>query len=164
MGVKPVSLDDFVRPLDYPMYVLTVPGGMRYGSSGCLMGFTTQCSISPPRFIACVSKANHTYRAAAAANVAAVHRLGAGDRDLAELFGAATGDDVDKFQFCEWREGPGGAPVLTRCSWFVGEIDQRVDLGDHEGLVLRPFRTGSGPDTPPLMFSAVRDLDAGHPA
>jgi flavin reductase (DIM6/NTAB) family NADH-FMN oxidoreductase RutF len=164
VGAKPPDFDDFVRPLDYPMHVLTVPGGAQFGSSGCLIGFTTQCSISPPRFIACVSKANHTYRAAAAANVAAVHRLAAGDEDLAELFGAATGDDVDKFQFCEWREGPGGVPVIARCSWFVGKIDQRVDLGDHEGLVLHPFQTSSVRDAPPLMFSAVRDLDAGHPA
>jgi flavin reductase (DIM6/NTAB) family NADH-FMN oxidoreductase RutF len=162
--VDDADLDDFVRPLDYPMYVLTVPGGAHSDRSGCLIGFTTQCSISPPRFLACVSRANHTYASARHATVAAVHRLSPADRELATLFGTNTGDEVDKFRSCAWHEGPGGVPILDGCSWFIGDIEQRVDLGDHEGLVLRPVRTGPPSPAAALMYSAVRDLDAGHPA
>ncbi|GAA1810612.1 flavin reductase family protein [Luedemannella flava] len=153
------TFDRFTGQLDYPMFVLTVPG------SGCLIGFATQCSIDPPRFLACLSKANHTYRAAARALAVAVHRLGPADHDLAELFGTETGDEVDKLARCAWRPGPHGVPLLDRCpAWLVGEIDSRVDLGDHEGLLLRPIEVGPGADTPPLMFAAVRDLNAGHGA
>jgi flavin reductase (DIM6/NTAB) family NADH-FMN oxidoreductase RutF len=159
------TFDDFVRPLDYPMYVLTVPAGPDTDRSGCLIGFATQCSISPPRLLACLSKENHTHRSAAGASVAAVHRLAASDRDLAELFGEQTGDEIDKFARCEWTEGPGGVPLLTRSpAVLVGDIEQRLDLGDHEGLLLRPVQVWQREDVPPLMFSAVRDLDAGHPA
>jgi flavin reductase (DIM6/NTAB) family NADH-FMN oxidoreductase RutF len=163
--VGEASFDDFVRPLDYPMFVLTVSGRADAERSGCLIGFATQCSIAPPRFLACLSRANHTYHVARRADLAAVHRLDATDRDLAALFGTETGDEVDKFRRCAWTEGPGGVPLLDRCSaWLVGEIDQRVDLGDHEGLVLRPIRLGQRATAPPLMFSAIRDLEAGHPA
>lgn len=160
-----VTFDDFVRPLDYPMFVLTVPGGPGSDRSGCLVGFATQCSISPPRLLICLSKANHTYRSASGARVAAVNRLGAADRGLAELFGVETGDEIDKFSRCAWTEGPGGVPLLDRATaCLVGDIEDRLDLGDHEGLLLRPTRVLERERVPVLMFSAVRDLDAGHPA
>jgi flavin reductase (DIM6/NTAB) family NADH-FMN oxidoreductase RutF len=159
------GFDRFVAPLDYPMFVLTVPGGAGSRPSGCLVGFATQCSISPPRFLVCLSKANHTYRYAGLAGVAAVHLLTAADRDLAVLFGTETGDETDKFERCEWFEGPGGVPLLARCPcWLVGDIHARLDLGDHQGLLLRPTHVGGGVDGGPLMSSAVLGLDAGHPA
>ena len=151
--------DRFTSGLDYPMFVVTVPG------SGCLVGFTTQCSIDPPRFLVCLSKANHTYRAARNALAMAVHRLGPDDHDLAALFGAETGDEIDKFAHCDWRPGPHGVPLLERCpAWLVGEIDLRVDLGDHEGHLLRPIEVSPGTAAAPLMFTAVNYLDAGHDA
>ncbi len=159
------EFDGFVTPVDYPMYVLTVPGGSGADRSGCLVGFATQCSISPPRFLVCVSKKNHTHQAAGTARVAALHLLGAADHDLAELFGGETGDEIDKFDRCAWTEGPGGVPLLARCStWLVGVIENRVDLGDHEGLLLAPTHVGTPGDGTALMFSAVRDLEAGHSA
>ena len=49
-----------VAQLDYPMFIATVPaGGDR---AGCLIGFATQCSIHPPRFLAGISDKNRTYR------------------------------------------------------------------------------------------------------
>jgi flavin reductase (DIM6/NTAB) family NADH-FMN oxidoreductase RutF len=159
------AFDDFTTPLDYPMYVLTVPGSGRTDRSGCLIGFSTQCSISPPRFLACVSKSNHTYRSTRPVTIAAVHLLTVADRDLAALFGTETGDVVDKFAHCAWTEGPLGVPLLDRCpTRFVGDVLARIDLGDHEGLLLHPTLVGRPAAAPPLMFSAVADFEAGHPA
>ena len=44
------------------MFILTVVGadGER---DGCLIGFATQCSIKPQRFITCISKENRTFDA-----------------------------------------------------------------------------------------------------
>ena len=51
-----------VAQLDYPMFIATVAaGGER---AGCLIGFATQCSIHPPRFLAGISDKNRTYRVA----------------------------------------------------------------------------------------------------
>jgi flavin reductase (DIM6/NTAB) family NADH-FMN oxidoreductase RutF len=152
--------DQFVADLDYPMHIVTVDG-----PAGCLVGFATQCSIAPARFLVCLSKQNHTFRAAAGADAVAVHSLSPDERDLAALFGTRTGDEVDKFAQCRWRRGRLGVPILERApSWFVGRIVNRVDLGDHEGLLLEPSEVGGRTPTTPLMFSAVRDLEAGHPA
>jgi flavin reductase (DIM6/NTAB) family NADH-FMN oxidoreductase RutF len=95
----------------------------------------------------------------------AVHGLGSGQHELAALFGTQTGDTVDKFTRCAWRPGPGGLPILADCPrWFAGEIATRIPLGNHTGFLLDPVEAGGGPHPAPLMFSAVRDLDAGHPA
>jgi flavin reductase (DIM6/NTAB) family NADH-FMN oxidoreductase RutF len=147
------------------MFVLTVPASAEADQSGCLVGFTTQCSISPPRFLVGLSKVNHTFRSAAHVSVAALQLLDAGDRDLAALFGTLTADREDKFERCSWRAGPDGVPLLSRASsWFVGDILERFDLGDHQGLLLQPTAFGPGATREPLMFSAVGDLEAGHPA
>ncbi len=155
-------MSSFVAGFDYPMFVVTVAGsGER---SGCLVGFATQCSIDPFRFLVCVSRANHTYRVAERARVLAVHALEHGQHDLAALFGEQTGDEIDKFARCAWTPGPDGTPLLDDCRRrLVGAVLDRFDLGDHTGFLLEPVQS-SGGDAPPLMFSAVRDLDAGHPA
>jgi flavin reductase (DIM6/NTAB) family NADH-FMN oxidoreductase RutF len=51
---------EFGRGRDAPMYIVTVSTGRE--RAGCLMGFATQVSISPGRFLACLSIKNHTYR------------------------------------------------------------------------------------------------------
>ncbi len=158
------AFESLVGSMDYPMFVVTVnAGGER---SGCLVGFVTQCSISPPRLMACLSKRNHTYRVAAGSETLALHFLGAGDMDLARLFGEETGDDVDKFAHCDWDPGPAGAPVLHGCrGWVSGRIIQRVDLGDHVGMVVE-VADGEArqPSERPLGFDGLRDLEPGHDA
>src|SRR5438105_4058618 len=61
----------FASQLEYPMYVVTAAAGGR--RDGCLVGFATQCSIHPPRFLVCLSVKNRTFRIAETASVLAVH-------------------------------------------------------------------------------------------
>ncbi|MFP5318635.1 MAG: flavin reductase family protein [Acidimicrobiia bacterium] len=149
--------------LDYPMFVVTVAaGGER---SGCLVGFVTQCSIHPPRFLVCLSDKNHTTRVAGRARVLAIHVLGREQRPLAELFGAASGDDVDKFTRCPWEPGPDGTPLLRGCPGrLVGHVVARHDLGDHIGFVVEVTDADVGPPLPLLTFQEVRHLEPGHRA
>ena len=123
--------------LDYPMFIVTA---VHHGEqTGCLVGFATQCSIEPSRFLVCISKANRTYRAAREAPSVAVHFVPADATELAELFGGQSGDEVDKFSRCAWHPGPDGVPLLEDCpNRFVGAVLERVDVGDHVGLVLEP--------------------------
>jgi flavin reductase (DIM6/NTAB) family NADH-FMN oxidoreductase RutF len=150
--------------IDYPMYVATAAADDE--RTGCLVGFTTQCSIDPPRFLVCLSKANHTYRVARGAAVLGVHLLAADDRPTAELFGAETGDRVDKFAHCGWSAGPEGVPVLDAAiAWFVGRVLERIDLGDHVGHVLEPLPDvgrGPAPGAPYYSFRQARRMEPGH--
>lgn len=154
----------FVARLDYPMFVLTAtaPDGER---SGCLLGFASQCSIDPPRFAVWVSEKNHTFDVARRAGVVAVHAPTADQRELAELFGGKTGDVVDKFARVQWHEGPSGAAILDDVdAWFVGRIVDRLDTGDHLGLLLEPVAASAGDDDDPdgLSFQRVKDIEPGH--
>ena len=149
--------------LDAPVFIVTVvgAGGER---DGCLIGFATQCSIRPSRFIACISKENRTFDAARSADAMVVHFLGAGQRGLAELFGGETGDEVDKFELCSWSEGPGGIPVLDDVpGWFAGRILERHDVGDHVAFLLEPTLAEDRGGPLDLDFQLVKRIDPGHP-
>ncbi|AUG80456.1 flavin oxidoreductase [Kitasatospora sp. MMS16-BH015] len=156
------GFDAFTDLLDYPVYVVTAAAaGAR---AGCLVGFASQCSISPPRFMVWLSTANRTYRVARDADHLAVHLLPP-DHGLAELFGGRTGEEVDKFAAVDWDAGPAGAVLLRAApAWFVGRVVGRSDGGDHVGFRLAPVAAGRGPRARPMSFREVRDIRAGHPA
>jgi flavin reductase (DIM6/NTAB) family NADH-FMN oxidoreductase RutF len=161
-GTVPGAFEELVDRLDYPMLIVTAAAdGQR---AGCLVGFTTQCSLDPPRYLVCISEANHTCPVAARSEHLAVHVLDRADRDLSVLFGEQTGDEVDKFAACSWRDVR-GVPVLTDTKgWFVGRVLERVPLGDHVGHLLEPVE-GQAPESIDLLtFQQVRDMEAGHPA
>lgn len=152
-----------VADLDYPMMIVTAVAGDE--KAGCLVGFATQCSISPPRFAVWISRKNHTYRVARDADVLAVHFPSADDRDLAALFGGQTGDEVDKFARCRWHEGPGRVPVLDDCTrWFAGEVVEQIPTNDHVGFLLAPFDGEYGPWSGQLSFQSAQSLEPGHEA
>ncbi|WP_411112099.1 flavin reductase family protein [Streptomyces sp. c-19] len=159
------GLDGFTDVLDYPVYVVTTAADGR--RAGCLVGFASQCSIDPPRFMVWLSTANRTCRVARGASHLAVHTLRRDQKGAAELFGGRTGDDIDKFGRVDWWQGPAGVPVLADCcAWFVGRVQELVEGGDHVGFLLAPVATsGPGPVRPPLLrLSDVVDVTAGHPA
>jgi flavin reductase (DIM6/NTAB) family NADH-FMN oxidoreductase RutF len=156
--------DAWVAELDPAMVVVTTASPDE--RSGCLVGFHGQASIDPPRYAVWLSKANRTYRVLWAAEHVAVHLLDVGDRDLAELFGSETGDEIDKFARCDWEPGPDGVPLLVRCPHrFVGRRASLLDDGgDHVCLVLEPLEASTGDGIDPLRLSAVADLEPGHAA
>ncbi|MGW1738576.1 flavin reductase family protein [Nocardia sp. NPDC001965] len=158
------AFDDLVAAADAPVYLITVAaGGER---SGCLVGFASQIGIDPRRFLVCLSAANHTYRVAPQAEFLGVHLVSAANTGLAELFGAETGDEIDKFDRCRWRSGPHGVPVLLDAvAWFCGRIVTRYDFGDHIGVVLAPETGEVQADAPAVLrLGHVATMTPGHPA
>ena len=155
------ALDRLVNRLDYPMLIVTAEAdGER---AGCLVGFATQCSIQPPRFLLCLSRRNHTYLVATRAAALVAHVLGPEDRALAALFGEQTGDTVDKFARCRWRPGPGG-PLLEACEhWFAGPVLDRFEVGDHVAFLVEPVAAAAGRISGQLSFQDVRRLRPGNP-
>jgi flavin reductase (DIM6/NTAB) family NADH-FMN oxidoreductase RutF len=158
-----VAFHELAGELDYPMFIATtVADGER---AGCLVGFATQCSIDPPRFLVCLSDKNRTYRVAARADALAIHFVPSSADRLAKLFGSQTGDEVDKFGRCEWREGPAGLPILAQCdNWFAGAILARHPLGDHVGFLLRPIAAHNGTPLDEFTFHRARRMAPGHDA
>jgi flavin reductase (DIM6/NTAB) family NADH-FMN oxidoreductase RutF len=157
--------DDFeaiAGSLDYPLFIVTTTAAEERG--GCLVGFATQTSITPPRMLVGLSRKNHTYRVAREASALAVHAPGDDQVALAELFGAETGDEVDKFARCAWHDGHRDVPIIDRCeNWFVGRVITRVEAGDHDGFLLEPVAASSG-DQDDFTFHRAKTIAPGHPA
>jgi flavin reductase (DIM6/NTAB) family NADH-FMN oxidoreductase RutF len=157
------AFESIVGRLEYPMFVVTTATAT--DRAGCLVGFAAQCSIDPPRFLACISDKNRTYRVLQQAEAMAVHLVPEHADHIAELFGGETGDDTDKFARCEWRPGPEGLPLLADCpSWFAGRILERHRLGDHVGHVLEPFAGEDPGGGGWFSFSRAKHIAPGHEA
>ena len=148
---------------DYPLFIVTAADGER--REGCVIGFATQCSFQPARFLACLSRENRTYSLALDVDALAVHIVPRTQVGLARLFGGETGDEIDKLERCDWHPGPRGLPILDACrSWFAGEISARHDLGDHVGFLLDPFEAHYEAGEEIVYFREVKDLiEPGHP-
>ncbi len=158
------AFEKLVGLLNYPMYVVTTSAD--HVSAGCLVGFASQTSIHPPRFLVGLSRKNHTFRVATKATHLAVHLFDHDHLDVVELFGSQTGDTVDKFARCSWHAGPAGVPILDdAAAWFLGEILDRFSLGDHVGHLLAPV-DGKPPEELErwVSFGDVRHLEPGHEA
>jgi flavin reductase (DIM6/NTAB) family NADH-FMN oxidoreductase RutF len=158
-----VAVHQLVTELDYPMFIVTVAsGGER---AGCLVGFATQCSIDPPRFLVCLSDKNRTFRVAREASVLVVHLVPSEAEDLANLFGEQTGDEIDKFERCDWSPGPDGAPILRACgNWFAGRVLDRFPAGDHHAFLLEPFEAASDAREEQFDFHRAKRMQPGHEA
>jgi flavin reductase (DIM6/NTAB) family NADH-FMN oxidoreductase RutF len=164
-----VTFAELVSQLDYSMFILTAAAdGER---AGCLIGFASQVSIDPPRFLACLSKKNRTFRVASASASASssqgavlvVHFVPADEEELAELFGGDTGDEIDKFARCEWLPGPEGVPILSALeNWFAGRVLERLDFGDHVGFLLEPIDGEAGRGESTLTFHRAKWIEPGH--
>lgn len=159
----PAAFDRLLGTLDYPMFIVTARHqGER---AGCLVGFASQVSIRPARFLACLSDKNRTYRVARQSTRIAVHLVPSDAGALARLFGGETGDEVDKFASCEWHDGPHGLPILDECeNWFVGTIIEQLPVGDHVGFLLEPAYTHHGTAEGQFTFHRAKRIDAGHDA
>ena len=152
--------EQLAATLDYPVYVVTT--AVEDELSGCLIGFATQCSIRPPRFLACISKKNHTLGVAQRAAAIAVHIVEDKDKHIAELFGGETGDEVDKFTRVRWHFAH-GVPILDECDrWFAGTVLERIDFGDHVGFLLEPIDLEQSSTAEQLTYQRARDIEPGH--
>lgn len=157
------TFHSLVGELDYAMFIVTACAeGER---SGCLVGFATQASIDPARFVVGLSHENRTYRVALGAELLGVHFVPEDAGELAELFGGETGDEIDKFERTGWRPGPAGTPLLDDCpNRFAGRVLHRTDAGDHDLFLLEPVFAERGTEADEFKFHRAKRIDPGHDA
>lgn len=155
------TFESITTGVDYSMVVVTAQAGTE--PAGCLVGFSTQTSIDPPRYLVCLSDKNRTLRVAMQTEALGVHFLSDEQLGLARLFGSETTDETNTFSRCRWHPDPSGPPILDDCNrWFVGRILWRRMLGDHIGFLLEPIVAHTDGSSRSLLFSEVSHLDPGH--
>lgn len=161
MAQRHPDFNRLMAELDYPLFIVTAAVGEE--RSGCLVGFASQMSIRPGRFLVGISVKNHTFGVALRADVLAVHFLPLEAEHLAALFGGETGDEIDKFARVGWRPGPAGTPILTELeNWFAGRVLERFDFGDHHGFLLEPIEGEARHAGSPLTFRRAKWIEPGH--
>lgn len=158
------TLSTLMTSVDPAMIVLTtVAEGSR---AGCLVGFHCQSSIGPEHYCVWLSKANRTYEVALRARHFAVHFLASDDLPVAEHFGTASGQDVDKFAELDLETDGYDVPLLRSCPnrVLLDRITLLDDGGDHVCLTARVRRVDTAGPFTPLRLSDVAHLDPGHEA
>jgi flavin reductase (DIM6/NTAB) family NADH-FMN oxidoreductase RutF len=157
------AFNAIVGDLEYPMFIVTTRADGE--PLGCLVGFATQASIDPPRFLVCLSHRNRTFRRGRDARLLGVHCVPASEPELAELFGGETGDTTDKFGRTAWHDGPDGVPLLNACeNRFVGRVLWRADGGDHDAFLLEPVEAHAGSGEEEFSFHRAKRIEPGHEA
>ena len=158
------AFDTMMASVDNAMIVVTAAAGDE--RAGCLVGFHAQSGIDPHRFCLWLSKANHTYRIGLRSPHLGVHCLTRADRELAELFGTKSGDDLDKFEGLRVEEGPDRVPVLVDCPhrMVVRRTTMVDEGGDHVCVATEVVEAHSAGRFQPLRLSDVDDLTPGHEA
>ena len=103
------AFDRIAATIDPPMVIVTTRAGDEM--DGCLVGFSTQCSIDPLRYLVGLSVTNRTYELAMRASTLVVHVLhDAVGPPLASLFGEEDRGDTDKFARATGRPDPTVCP------------------------------------------------------
>ncbi|MEZ5245639.1 MAG: flavin reductase family protein [Acidimicrobiales bacterium] len=155
------AFDRLAAAVDPAMVIVTA--SLDGNDAGCLVGFHGQSSIDPRRWSVWISRANHSHDIIVGASRIGVHFLADGDHELARLFGATTGDEIDKFARCETVHRL-GVPMLADCgSWLVGTRCGRHTDGDHTCVVVEPLIVGDADLHRPLRLADVDDVEPGHP-
>ena len=162
-----MSTDPFTRyceSLDFPMTIVTAFDGRE--RSGCLVGFHTQCSIEPRRWLVCISKANHTFGVARRAEWLVVHLLRDDQHALAQLFGGVTEDAIaphEKFERAPGVPGPAERRFSTAAIGSPDACSSASTAGDHVAHVLEITEVGQEHAPAPQFGSmSVRDITPGH--
>ena len=157
------TFNSLVGDLDYPMFIVTAcADGER---SGCLIGFATQASIDPPRFLVGLSHKNRTYRVAAGAELLAVHFVPEEAEDARRAVRRRDRRRDRQVRALRVAPGPGGTPLLDGCpNRFVGRVLERMDAGDHDAFLLEPVLAERGTDSDEFRFHRAKRIEPGHEA
>lgn len=114
----------------------------------------TSVSLQPALVSVCIAHTSATWPVLSRAPRLGVSILSAVQERAGRQF-AAKGSD--RFAGLSWRETGDGAVLLDGASgWLTTSIDQRVQAGDHDIVVLRVHDLDATGDLLPLVFHASR--------
>lgn len=125
------------------------------GKAGLTATAMTSVSDDPPTLLVCLNKASRTAAMIRDNGVFSVSTLGAGHRDLAEIFAGRT--DVHgeaRFGHGIWREALLAQPVLVDAlAAFTVEVEEIRPVASHLVVIGRIIAVETGPDQPALIYT-----------
>lgn len=132
--------------------------------AGCLVGYHSPSSIGPQHYCFWLSKANHSYRVGLLASHFVLHFLTKDDLEIARLFGARSGDTVDKFGEIDVELNAHGVPLITGCPnrMELERITILDDGGDHVCVTGRLTTADTTGKFTPFRLSDAGNLAPAH--
>lgn len=148
---------------DFRVGMRKLAGGVTIVTSidqnGCRCGLTATavCSLStePPSLVACVNRSSSVAAVVETSGVFAINVLALDQQDVAEVFAGRAGlAREERFSAGAWKQGTGGAPVLSgTCVSFECEVAEVKEFGTHLILIGRVTVTHVTPDDDhPLIY------------
>lgn len=148
----------------FPTGVVAVAALVDRAPTGLAASSFVSVSLDPPLVSFCVRRGSRTWPALRDVERLGLSVLGAHQERVSRQLSAVAGN---RFAGLTWRATPAGAVILRGAgAWFDCAVEQLVDAGDHELVLLRVGACDSDPRVPPLVLhgSAYRRLEPGrHP-
>ena len=144
-------LDSFrsaMRHIAATVYAVTT--GQVGERHGILATAVSSLSFEPPSLLVCVNRSASLHAPLASAEVFCVNVLGLGNREIAEVFEIARGED--RFATGDWREEH-GVPVLANAqSYFICRTGHRHEFGTHTIFIGELLQARHREDATPLTY------------
>ena len=117
---------------------------------GILATAVSSLSFEPPSLLVCVNRTASLHEPLACAETFCVNVLGLGNREIAEVFEAARGED--RFSKGDWTEVL-GVPVLRNAqSYFICRTAHRHEFGTHTIFIGELIDAKHRQDAAPLTY------------
>jgi flavin reductase (DIM6/NTAB) family NADH-FMN oxidoreductase RutF len=152
--MDPKTKQKTLRLLTNGMYVLTSRGsGGQLGAA--TVTWVSQASFKPPLLMVAIRKDSNVFRCLRESGVAALHVLGAGQRDIAQKFFASSRGSSTKLNDEPFFEGKTSAPILKNLPAYVEckAVDVREEYGDHAIAILEVVEAELAAPIEPLTVS-----------
>jgi flavin reductase (DIM6/NTAB) family NADH-FMN oxidoreductase RutF len=142
------SFRSAMRHIAATVYAVTTGNvGERHG---ILATAVSSLSFEPPSLLVCVNRAASLHEPLACADTFCVNVLGLGNREIAQAFESARGED--RFRLGDWRQQD-GVPVLANAqSYFICRTAHRHEFGTHTIFIGELLFARHREDATPLTY------------
>jgi 3-hydroxy-9,10-secoandrosta-1,3,5(10)-triene-9,17-dione monooxygenase reductase component len=118
--------------------------------AGCTCVWVTRASFDPPLIAVNMSPVRHTFHTIEKSGMFCLNVMGASGLEQARFFGFHSGHLEDKFRAVDYRNSPGGCPLLGLAVAYLDcRLHSIVSAGDHR-LVIGEVTAAAivGPEAP----------------
>lgn len=151
--MDPKTKQKTLRLLSNGMYVLTSRSGDRLGVA--TITWVSQASFKPPLLMAAVRRDSNVFRCLSQSRVAALHVLGADQKQLAQKFFSPTRGAQGELNGEPFFEGKTSAPILKNLPAYLEckVVDIHEEYGDHAIVILEVVEASFDPAVKPLTIA-----------
>ncbi len=135
------------------VYVMTARHGEQYG--GATVTWLSQASFQPPLLMAAIRRDSNVFRCLEGSGLAAIHIIGADQRDMAQRFFTPTTVEGGSMNGEPFQLGRAQTPILENArAWVECELAHIVPgFGDHAVVLLKVIEAECRSEVQPMTIA-----------